>query len=121
MTTIYRTYSTELGDIDHATASDRDEWITDNNEGVYRVCELEYEGGVIWDKLGFSAIGNLVWAKDITKHVAEMLHAKWSGDDSMIDVNPHELVYKYFDVEGERKEWLAEEAEINSRPSYGGM
>ena len=120
MTTIYRTYSPE-GDIDHATPSARDEWITENDEGVYRVVEQYYEGDVTWDADEFQASGKLIGAKDITAHVAEILHAVWCGDDTLMDVNPHELVYTYFDVEDERQEWIHETNEINSRPSYGGM
>lgn len=120
MTTIYRTYSPE-GDIDHKTPSARDEWITDNDEGVYRVCEQYYNGAVTWDEEGFQASGYIEGAKDITAHVAEMLFAIWSGEDEMLVKNPHELVYAFYDVDDARADYAGELDEMRNRPSCGGV
>lgn len=121
MTTIYRTYSPE-GDIDHATPSLCHEWITDNDEAVYRVCKLEYEGDVAWYSGDVEvATGKLVWAEDNTKTTATMLMAVWCGDDTMLDENPHDLVYTHFNVDQMRAERSDELAEMRGRPSCGGV
>lgn len=121
MTTIYRTYA-PTGDIDHATPSDRDEFITEYGHDVTRVCKLYYKGDVTWDiETEEQASGDLEFAEDCTKSTATMLMASWCGDDTMLDVNPHELVYMHFNVDQMRKERLDEIAEMRSRPSYGGM
>ena len=120
MTTIYRTYSPQ-GDIDHATPSLCHEWITDNDEGVYRTATLEYAGDVVWNDNETLATGKLEWAEDDTKTTATMLKAVWCGDDTMLDENPHELVYSHFNVDQMRAERLEEIVEMRGRPSCGGM
>jgi len=120
MTTIYRTYSPE-GDIDHATPSLRDEWITDNDEGVFRTAMLEYAGDIVWSDNETLATGKLEWATDDTKATATMLMAVWCGDETMLDINPHELVYSHFNVDQMRAECREELGEYFDRPSCGGV
>lgn len=120
MTTIYRTYA-KSGDIDHAAPSDMTDFILEFGEDVTRTAKLEYKGDVVWNDEETLASGQLEWVANITKNTATCLMAIWCGEDSMIDENPHELVYTHFNVDQMRAERLAENAEERGRPSCGGV
>lgn len=120
ITTIYRTYAPS-GDIDHARPIEVIELLHEYGELVTQVVELEYKGDVTWNDEETLATGKLEWATDKTEHWAGLLMASWCGEDSMIDENPHELVYMHFNVDQMRKERLDEIAEMRNRPSCGGM
>ena len=120
MTTIYRTYAPS-GDVDHATPLARDEYILEFGADVVRVSKLYYNGHITWNDEETRVIGTPEMAEDCTEDTATCLMAIWCGEDTMLDENPHELVYEYFEVDQMGQERRAEIAELSGRASCGGV
>jgi hypothetical protein len=120
MTTVYRTYAPS-GDVDHPKFGDLIEWIDNDGIDVTRVAKIEYDGDVDWDEDMMQASGKLLFAVDYTKFVAGWLRSCWEDNDDMLENNPHELVYKYENVDQMRQERMDLIEEERGRPSYGGV